>query len=391
MSQSACDNNNDGIPSSSPKKKRKAPATTPATPSRSTTRRNVKLAISVTPEATISSSSIPTKKTPSTETKKKKVKRKSNKPPLFRSPPAGWHEIYSLVEELRQDRSAPVDSYGSEALPDKSADPKTYRFQILVALILSSQTKDSVVGYTMRSLQQHGLTVDNIVATSPEDFNALIRKVSFHNNKTKYIKQAVEILRDQYDGDIPPSADALMDLPGVGPRMAFIVEKVAWNIISGIRTDTHMHRMFNELKWVQSNNAEQTRVQVQSWLPQEYWKSVNLLWAGMGQEVQLCKPKLLRKALDCSRPKEALKLVKQLGLDYIKEGKKLGWTEDIQAVLTNSDTIQLTRGGRQPSPWWDSRLHSMNQTVEEFVLRYRGSPIGVFTTVEKKNKWSEEV
>ena len=130
-----------------------------------------------------------------------------------------------------------------------------------------------------------------------------------------------------------------MDLPGVGPKMAFIVKNVAWNIILGVGIDTHMHHMLvNEVQWVKSNNPEQTRVQVESWLPREYWKSVNLLWVGMGQEVQQFKPKIIRKALDCSQPKEALKLVKQLGLDYIKEGKKLGLTGEIQTVLKNGDS-----------------------------------------------------
>ncbi len=50
--------------------------------------------------------------------------------------------------------------------------------------------------------------------------------------------------------------------------------------------------------------------------------TVNELWVGIGQEVQRVKPKLLRKALDCSRTVEALKLVKHLGLDYNKEGAK---------------------------------------------------------------------
>jgi hypothetical protein len=111
------------------------------------------------------------------------------------------------------------------------------------------------------------------------------------------------------------------------------VENVAFNRCTGIGIDTQMHRMFNQLKWVDSNNPEQTRKQLQAWLPQEHWNSVNLLWVGLGQEVQQFKPKLLRKALDCSRPKEALALVKRLGLDYHKEGKKLEWTQKIQEVL----------------------------------------------------------
>lgn len=266
---------------------------------------------------------------------KKKKSPKKAATTVSTTPPNGWLEIYQLVEELRADRSAPVDTDGSEALPERQHGPKTYRFQVLVALMLSSQTKDAVVGESMRRLQQHGLTVENIHhQTSHEKLNELIRKVGFHNNKTKYIKQSVEILLDKYAGDIPPTAAEMIELlPGVGPKMAFIVENVAWNKTTGIGVDTHMHRMYNQLKWVKSNNPEQTRKQLEAWLPNEYWSSVNLLWVGFGQEVQQQKAKMLRKALDSSRPKDALKLVNRLGLDYRKEGEKLGLKEEIAAAL----------------------------------------------------------
>lgn len=54
---------------------------------------------------------------------------------------------------------------------------------------------------------------------------------------------------------------------------------------------------------------------------------------GFGQEVQQFKPKILRKALDCSQPKDALRLLKRCGVDYVKEGKKLGLEEEIRAAM----------------------------------------------------------
>ena len=339
------------VPSNTESKKRKAPSTLPNT-TRKTRRTTSKgsssssaVAVPVTPDDNAKVQASPKKKKKESQTsttkkatpkgKKSPAAKRALKLPLSTAPPKDWQQIYSLVEELREDRSAPVDTDGSEALPETDKGPETYRFQVLVALMLSSQTKDAVVGETMRALQQHGLTVQNIQETSPERLNELIRKIGFHNNKTKYIKQTVEILLKEYNGDIPPTAKDMMELPGVGPKMAYIVENVAFDKQSGIGVDTHMHRMFNQLKWVKSKNPEQTRVQLESWLPKEYWPSVNLLWVGFGQEVQQFKPKLLRKALDCSRPKDALKLINKLGLDYRKEGEKLGLKEEIESVLKN--------------------------------------------------------
>jgi endonuclease-3 len=159
------------------------------------------------------------------------------------SPPHDWERIYNLVKELRVDKTAPCDIDGGEALPEKHLGQKVYRYQVLTALMLSSQTKDAIVGEAMRGLQKHGLTVENIHSTEDTILNQLIGRVGFHNNKTKYIKQVAEILVLQYNGDIPRTADEMIALPGVGPKMAYIVESIVYGTSSGIGVDTHMHRM----------------------------------------------------------------------------------------------------------------------------------------------------
>jgi endonuclease III len=128
-----------------------------------------------------------------------------------------------------------------------------------------------------------------------------------------------------------------MALPGVGPKMAYICENICWGVQSGIGVDTHMHRLFNALQWVQSKTPEQTRVQLEAWLPREKWADVNLLWVGFGQEVQQFKERSLRKALNCSRPREALLLMKRCGLDYVKEGKKFLMEDEIKAALQKNE------------------------------------------------------
>ena len=250
-------------------------------------------------------------------------------------PPKGWEDIWSLAEELREDRSAPVDTDGGHELPERHRGEKVWRFQVLVALMLSSQTKDAVVGNTMRALQEHGLDVENIHATSAEDLNALINKVGFHNNKTKYLKQTCEILLEKYEGDIPPTAAQMMELPGVGPKMAYIVESVVFKTCTGIGVDTHMHRMFNDLKWVNSKTPEKTREQLEGWLPRDKWPVVNVLWVGVGQETQQQKEKIIKKAIASSRPADSLKLIRKLGVDLTKEGKRFGLEEEIKAALAN--------------------------------------------------------
>lgn len=91
--------------------------------------------------------------------------------------------------------------------------------------------------------------------------------------------------------------------------------------------------VFNDLKWVNSTNPEGTREELEGWLPRDKWGEVNVLWVGFGQEVQQQKEKVLRKALGCSAPGEALSLIQKLRLDVKKEGKKFGLEEEIKLAM----------------------------------------------------------
>jgi len=116
---------------------------------------------------------------------------------------------------------------------------------------------------------------------------------------------------------------------------AYIVEQIVFNRSTGIGVDTHMHRIFNDLKWVTSKTPERTREQLEGWLPKDKWGRVNMLWVGFGQESQQQKEKILKKALACSRPVEALGLLKRVGVDLKKEGKKYGLEDDIKRAYNN--------------------------------------------------------
>ena len=122
---------------------------------------------------------------------------------------------------------------GCERAHDKEASPAVKRFQCLVSLMLSSQTKDEVNFAAMLRLREHGLTVPNIIITDQEELGKLIYPVGFWRNKAKYIKQTCEILHEKYDDDIPDNVKDLCKLPGVGPKMAHLTMNIAWEKQSG--------------------------------------------------------------------------------------------------------------------------------------------------------------
>ena len=119
--------------------------------------------------------------------------------------------------------------------------------------MLSSQTKDTTNAIAMRRLQTElpfpGLTLENILEVDPIRLNEMIFVVGFHNNKTRYIKAAALMLRDNFAGDIPDTVGGLMSLPGVGPKMAYLCMSAAWGRTEGIGVDVHVHRITNLWGW----------------------------------------------------------------------------------------------------------------------------------------------
>ncbi|MCJ1308815.1 DNA N-glycosylase and apurinic/apyrimidinic (AP) lyase [Agyrium rufum] len=243
------------------------------------------------------------------ERKQRKPARKALSPlgAVTIHPPSNWQEIYTTVQAMRKLHLAPVDTMGCETLAEEHLTPRDKRFQTLIALMLSSQTKDTTNAIAMRRLQTElpapGLTLENILEVEPETLNEMIYIVGFHNNKTRYIKRTAEILRNQWNSDIPDSIEGLMSLPGVGPKMAYLCLSAAWGRTEGIGVDVHVHRITNLWGWHKTRNPEETRAMLESWLPKEKWHEINHLLVGFGQTI--CLP-VGRKCGECALAEKGL-------------------------------------------------------------------------------------
>lgn len=206
----------------------------------------------------------------------------------FGKEPDHWMEVLNNIREMRKNRDAPVDTMGCDKLCDDDILPEVRRYQLLLSLMLSSQTKDQVTSAAMGRLREHDCTVDNIIKMSEETLGQLIYPVSFWRTKARSIKRTSEILKDKYANDIPNTVEDLCKLPGVGPKMAHLAMQCAWNMVTGIGTDTHVHRISNRLGWANAKQPDKTRIELESWVPRELWAEVNHLLVGFGQTV--CRP-----------------------------------------------------------------------------------------------------
>ena len=194
--------------------------------------------------------------------------------------------VWEAIEKMRRKSLAPVDTMGCDQLYLCDSSPVDKRFQILASLMLSSQTKDEVTAEATRKLFSRAPSATNLSGMMEKDIEELIYPVSFYKRKAIYLKKASELILERHQGDIPQDVEGLCELPGVGPKMAHLTMQAAWGRCQGIAVDVHVHRICKRLAWTEdAKTPEDTRKQLEAWLPREFWPRINHLLVGFGQTV----------------------------------------------------------------------------------------------------------
>ena len=105
--------------------------------------------------------------------------------------------------------------------------------------------------------------------------------------KTKIINNISKRILNEYNGKTPDSIDELLKFKGVGRKTANLVIILGYNKL-GICVDTHVHRIFNRIGYVDTKSPDETENELRKKLPRKYWMPINSLFVFYGQKI--CKP-----------------------------------------------------------------------------------------------------
>jgi endonuclease III len=183
------------------------------------------------------------------------------------------------------------DAIRSMALPaiEKiSEEQEGTAFHVLVATMLSAQTKDEVTHAASTRLFAVASTPEALAALPEHRIEQLIYPVSFYRNKARHVKRTSALIVERHGGMVPTTMEALLALPGVGRKTANLVLIVAHRSPDNICVDTHVHRIANRLGWVRTRTPERTELALYEVAPKRWWADINLHLVTWGQNV--CKP-----------------------------------------------------------------------------------------------------
>lgn len=201
---------------------------------------------------------------------------------------AGSRGDPALVEWTMRTLAREIDGMELPAVEKISASQKEDPFRVMIATLLSAQTKDAVTHAASLRLFRVARTPRIMAKLPVEQIERLIYPVSFYRNKARFVRAACEALVTRFGGQVPRTIEELVSLPGVGRKTATLVMIVAFQSQRHICVDTHVHRISNRLGWVLTREPGGTEQALYAATDERWWPYLNLYLVTWGQNI--CRP-----------------------------------------------------------------------------------------------------
>jgi len=181
-----------------------------------------------------------------------------------------------------------IDGLDEPAVEKIAEEQQEDAFQVLIATMLSAQTRDAVTASASRRLFRVARTPRTMAKLTPAQIQKLIYPVSFYRNKALHVAETCRQIVSRFGGRVPVTMEELLTLPGVGRKTANLVLILAHQSADNICVDTHVHRISNRLGWVLTRTPEETEHALYAAADRRWWPIINLYLVTWGQNV--CRP-----------------------------------------------------------------------------------------------------
>ena len=160
------------------------------------------------------------------------------------------------------------------------------RYQLLVMVILSSQTTDKLINELAKDFFNIYPTMSELAKASVEEIHQHISSVRNFGHKAQWLTQIAKKVKD--DSKIPHNLSELSSLPGIGRKSANVIIRESGDEAEGIIVDLHVLRVAPRLGVAEGNNTEKIEKQLMSIFPQPLWNKTGMAMSFLGREI--CRP-----------------------------------------------------------------------------------------------------
>jgi endonuclease-3 len=182
----------------------------------------------------------------------------------------------------RRERIGPI----IERLAEEHSDAEiALRFrndlELLVSVMLSAQTTDVNVNRVTPGLFEKYRKPEDYLAVPVEELERDIYATGFFRQKAKAIRGTVQMLLEEFDGEVPKRLEDLVRLPGVARKTANVVSSELGHA-QGIVVDTHVRRLSQRLGLTRNEDPVKIERDLQRVVPRPDWARFPhlLIWHG---------------------------------------------------------------------------------------------------------------
>jgi endonuclease-3 len=142
--------------------------------------------------------------------------------------------------------------------------------ELLVSTVLSAQCTDERVNLVTPEVFKKYPTAADYAAVPLVDLEEAFHSTGFFRQKAKSIKQICQVLVEKFGGQIPPSLEELVKLPGIGRKTANVILGNAFGI-PGIVVDTHVGRVSQRLGLTINKDPVKIEFDLMALMPEAQW------------------------------------------------------------------------------------------------------------------------
>jgi endonuclease-3 len=177
---------------------------------------------------------------------------------------------------------------------------------LLVAAIISAQTRDETVNAITPALFKKYKTAKDYASAQPSQLAKDISKVSFAGNKAKNIISACRTIVDEYGGVVPDNIDALVSLPGIGRKTANTILINAYGKVEGIPVDTWVIKLAPRLGLSANTKPEKIEEDLEAVVPKALWGRFAYVLKAHGKSICGKVPECSRCPIEKMCPKNGV-------------------------------------------------------------------------------------
>ena len=161
-------------------------------------------------------------------------------------------------------------------------------YTILMATLLSLRTKDENTARVCKELFVIANTPELLLQIPTEELEQIVKPTGMYRKKAQILQEVSQTLIDRFNATVPKTKEELLSIKGIGEKTANIVLNNAFDIPT-IAVDTHVHRIPNMLKFIDTKSEKETTKVLCEKVPKEYWNRLNFTIVSFGQTI--CLPR----------------------------------------------------------------------------------------------------